>query len=67
MISFWHLSAVCCIPSPNPTARTREQEIFKQVGATRKELAIDGVKSNGSGRWEKREKPAPVSRFKAAA
>ena len=38
MISFWHLSAVCCIPSSNPKARIREQEIFRQV-ADRKQPA----------------------------
>lgn len=31
MISFWHLSAVCCIPLPNPSARLREREIFRLV------------------------------------
>ncbi len=66
MISFWHLSAVCCIPSPNPGARTREREIFEQVDMSRKEFSGE-AKSNGGGRWEKKEKPAPISRFKAAA
>jgi hypothetical protein len=31
MISFWYLSAVCCIPLPNPSARLREREIFRLV------------------------------------
>jgi hypothetical protein len=31
MISYWYLSAVCCIPLPNPAARLREREIFRLV------------------------------------
>jgi hypothetical protein len=31
MISYWYLSAVCCIPLPNPSARLREREIFRLV------------------------------------
>jgi hypothetical protein len=66
MISFWHLTAVCCIPSPNTEARLREQEIFRQVGADRKQAAQAAASKINHGRWEKRETPLVPSRLRTA-
>jgi hypothetical protein len=54
MISFWHLTAVCCVPRLNPERRSREQEIFREVA----EDSARKVSKNGPhvrGRWELRE------------
>jgi hypothetical protein len=49
MISpFWHLAAVCCIPTANPTARAREKEIYRAVAEESKKLA----RVTSPGRWD---------------
>jgi hypothetical protein len=54
MISFWHLTAVCCVPTLNPERRAREQEIFNETNSD----SARRVPKNGPrvrGRWELRE------------
>jgi hypothetical protein len=54
MISFWHLTAVCCVPTLNPERRVREQEIFNETNSD----AARRVPKTGPrvrGRWELRE------------
>ncbi len=54
MISFWHLTAVCCVPTLNPERRIREQEIFREVaGDTDRRFPQHGPRVRG--RWELRE------------
>jgi len=54
MISFWHLTAVCCVPQLNPERRTRELEIFAEVeGDTARRVPKTGPRVRG--RWELRE------------
>ncbi len=54
MISFWHLTAVCCVPTLNPERRSREQEIFREVaGDTARRVPKTGPRIRG--RWELRE------------
>ncbi len=54
MISFWHLSAVCCVPNLNPERRVREQEIFRDVAKdTSRRAPKNGPRIRG--RWELRE------------
>jgi hypothetical protein len=54
MISFWHLTAVCCVPKLNPERRTREQEIFRQVANDAARRVTKGA-HRVRGRWEHRE------------
>jgi hypothetical protein len=54
MISFWHLTAVCCVPQLNPERRTRELEIFQEVADdTARKVPKHGPRVRG--RWELRE------------
>ena len=54
MISFWHLTAVCCVPQLNPERRAREQEIFRDVAEdTDRKVSKTGPRVRG--RWELRE------------
>jgi hypothetical protein len=54
MISFWHLTAVCCVPQLNPERRTREQEIFAEVAQDHaRKVPKHGPRVRG--RWELRE------------
>ena len=54
MISFWHLTAVCCVPNPNPERRSREQAIFREVARdTSRRAPKAGPRVRG--RWELRE------------
>jgi hypothetical protein len=54
MISFWHLSAVCCVPLLNPERRIRELEIFQEVADdTARKVPKNGPRVRG--RWELRE------------
>lgn len=54
MISFWHLTAVCCVPILNPERRAREQEIFSEVAKdTGRRVPKNGPRVRG--RWELRE------------
>jgi len=54
MISFWHLTAVCCVPHLNPKRRAREQEIFKEVASdTSRRVTKNGRRVRG--RWELRD------------
>jgi len=55
MISFWHLSAVCCVPKLNPERRVREQEIFAEVAKDAARRVPKGAKTLVRGRWELRE------------
>ncbi|MEI9998108.1 MAG: hypothetical protein WDO13_02515 [Verrucomicrobiota bacterium] len=54
MISFWHLTAVCCVPQLNPERRIREQEIFRQAAsdAARRQVRPNGARARG--RWDVR-------------
>ncbi len=54
MISFWHLTAVCCVPKLNPERRTREQEIFHEVATDTSRRSPKGA-NRGRGRWEHRD------------
>jgi hypothetical protein len=54
MISFWHLSAVCCVPKLNPERRSREQEIFREVANDTSRRPQKGM-PRVRGRWELRE------------
>lgn len=54
MISFWHLTAVCCVPKLNPERRAREQEIFREVAEdSDRKFPKHGPRVRG--RWELRE------------
>jgi len=54
MISFWHLTAVCCVPQLNPERRLREQEIFQEVATdTARRVPKHGPRVRGC--WELRE------------
>ncbi len=54
MISFWHLTAVCCVPNLNPERRAREQEIFHETTSdTARRVPKTGPRVRG--RWELRE------------
>ncbi len=54
MISFWHLTAVCCVPLLNPERRSREQEIFQEVAEdSARKVPKTGPRVRG--RWELRE------------
>ena len=54
MISFWHLTAVCCVPQLNPERRAREQEIFREVAEDHaRKVPKHGPRIRG--RWELRE------------
>jgi hypothetical protein len=55
MISFWHLTAVCCVPKLNPERRTREQEIFQEVANDASRRTVKGSQARVRGRWELRE------------
>ena len=55
MISFWHLTAVCCVPNLNPERRTREQEIFRQVANDSSRRVLKSPNARVRGRWERRE------------
>jgi hypothetical protein len=50
MISFWHLTAVCCIPKLNPERRCREREVFRSAAhdAPRRTATVPPIR----GRWE---------------
>jgi hypothetical protein len=50
MISFWHLTAVCCIPQLNPERRSSEREIFRAAAADapRRASTMPPIR----GRWE---------------
>jgi hypothetical protein len=50
MISFWHLSAVCCVPLLNPERRIREQELLQDAA---RKVPKHGPRVRG--RWELRE------------
>lgn len=56
MISFWHLTAACCIPSPNPELRLREQEIFRKVAADQAEFTRPEFSKPSHGRWDQDKK-----------
>jgi len=55
MISFWHLTAVCCVPKLNPERRVREQEIFHEVAKDAPRRNQKGQNARVRGRWELRE------------
>jgi hypothetical protein len=55
MISFWHLTAVCCVPKLNPERRVREQEIFHEVARDAPRRSLKGPNTRVRGRWELRE------------
>lgn len=54
MISFWHLTAVCCVPKLNPERRIREQEIFREVANDTSRRVPRGA-ARVRGRWGRRE------------
>ena len=54
MISFWHLTAVCCVPKLNPERRARELEIFREV-ADDTDRVFPKTGPRVRGRWELRE------------
>ena len=54
MISFWHLTAVCCVPNLNPERRTREKAIFREVANDTSRRVPRGA-NRARGRWELRE------------
>ncbi len=54
MLSFWHITAVCCVPKLNPERRAREQEIFRDVAADSSRRVVKGA-TRIRGRWERRE------------
>jgi hypothetical protein len=51
MTSFWHLTAVCCIPIPNPKARFREEEIFCQVAPDQAKHAHSSSNGRSQSCW----------------
>jgi hypothetical protein len=55
MISFWHLTAVCCVPQLNPERRTRELEIFREVAQDAPRRVLKSPNARARGRWELRE------------
>jgi hypothetical protein len=55
MISFWHLTAVCCVPKLNPERRGREQEIFRDVANDTSRRILKSPNARSRGRWELRE------------
>jgi hypothetical protein len=55
MISFWHLTAVCCVPKLNPERRQREREIFQEVAQDAARRVVRGSQARVRGRWELRE------------
>ena len=55
MTSFY-LSAVCCIPLPNPAARLRELEVFREVAAQNSQQPTIGANGRIRGRWDGNEK-----------
>jgi hypothetical protein len=55
MISFWHLTAVCCVPKLNPERRAREQEIFHAVAEDAPRRVQKSPNARVRGRWELRE------------
>jgi hypothetical protein len=55
MISFWHLTAVCCVPNLNPERRVREQEIFLEVAQDAPRRVVKSPNARVRGRWELRE------------
>jgi hypothetical protein len=55
MISFWHLTAVCCVPKLNPSRRVREQEIFREVANDAARRTQKSPHPRVRGRWEVRE------------
>ncbi len=54
MISFWHLTAVCCVPKLNPERRIREQEIFHDVVNDVSRRVPKNSHPRVRGRWERR-------------
>jgi hypothetical protein len=54
MISFWHLTAVCCVPNLNPERRAREQEIFREVARDVSRRQVNNSGPRVRGRWELR-------------
>jgi len=54
MISFWHLTAVCCVPKLNPERRSREQEIFREVAKDAHRRVVKSPAARARGRWELR-------------
>ena len=60
MISFWHLTAVCCIPISNPRGRAREMEILR-LAAQGKFLGATPMGKHPIGRWEASAKSRELS------
>lgn len=54
MISFWHLTAVCCVPMLNPDRRVREQAIFRDVANDQARQPTRDSAQRVRGRWERR-------------
>ncbi len=54
MISFWHLTAVCCVPKLNPERRAREQKIFEEVTNDAPRRVPKSPNARNRGRWEVR-------------
>ncbi len=60
-MNLFYISALGCMPLPNPPARLRELEIGRQVAALNLQQARIGLNGRRHGRWDGNEKPTGAS------